>query len=237
MTAPARHDPAKTARILAATEELVLKRGFKGVTIADVAERAHIGKGTVYLYWATKEDLFLTLVARSVAAVLDGVVGPVQDAPELVRPHRLIPHMVRGALRGSLVRALQSRDVDLLGAVVDNPRTQQILNTHGAPALLRALLPVWRRHGLIRDDQEPERQAYALQVLVLGYLEAQIRGLPVSGLDAVAEDEAIGAAVRAMLGERDVPPAVVEAAALEVAEMMRASGRALSALGEPGAGR
>jgi AcrR family transcriptional regulator len=60
-------------RVLAAAGELVLARGSRGVTIAEVARRAHIGKGTVYLYWKTKEDLLLDLVCRDFLALADEI--------------------------------------------------------------------------------------------------------------------------------------------------------------------
>jgi AcrR family transcriptional regulator len=232
---PTRHGPAKTERILAAAEQLVVKRGFKGVTIAEVAERAHVGKGTVYLYWTTKEDLFLTLAVRSIAAVLDDVVAALTADPALVRPHRLVPHLVHAALRSRLARAMQTRDTDLLGALADNPRAEAIIRTHGAPGLLRALLPLWRRHELIHDG-DSDRQAFALQALVLGFLEMLVRPELLPELDTAAQDESVGAAVSALLGERTGSPAVIEAAAREAAEIMRTSRDALLALGTPAEG-
>lgn len=235
MVTPTRHDPAKTERILAAAEQLVLKRGFKGVTIAEVAERAHVGKGTVYLYWTTKEDLFLTLAVHSIAAVLDDVTAAVAADPALVRPHRLVPHLVRAALRSRLARAMQTRDTDLLGVLADTPRAEAIIRTHGAPGLLRALLPLWRRHELIHDG-DSDRQAFALQVLVLGFLEMLVRRELVPELDTTAQDESIGAAVSALLGEHTGSPAVIAAAAREATEIMRTSRHALLALGSPAEG-
>jgi hypothetical protein len=42
----AEHDSGTAARILAAARDLVLKRGVKGLTVAEIAEKAHVGKGT-----------------------------------------------------------------------------------------------------------------------------------------------------------------------------------------------
>ena len=54
---PPEQQSTKAARLLASAGELLLSRGARGFTVADVAKRAHVGKGTVYLYWPTKEDL------------------------------------------------------------------------------------------------------------------------------------------------------------------------------------
>jgi AcrR family transcriptional regulator len=47
--------------ILEAAAAVFAERGFRTTRVADVAERAGIGKGTVYEYFRSKEDLFLRL--------------------------------------------------------------------------------------------------------------------------------------------------------------------------------
>lgn len=51
----------KETAILEAAAAVVAERGFRTTRVADVAERAGIGKGTVYEYFRSKEDLFLRL--------------------------------------------------------------------------------------------------------------------------------------------------------------------------------
>jgi TetR/AcrR family transcriptional regulator, repressor for uid operon len=47
--------------ILEAAAAVFAERGFRTTRVADVAERAGIGKGTLYEYFRSKEDLFLRL--------------------------------------------------------------------------------------------------------------------------------------------------------------------------------
>ena len=49
--------PDKRGAILAAACELFAERGFHGTTVPEVAERAHVGAGTVYRYFESKEAL------------------------------------------------------------------------------------------------------------------------------------------------------------------------------------
>jgi AcrR family transcriptional regulator len=51
----------KEKRILEAAAAVFAERGFRTTRVADVAVRAGIGKGTVYEYFRSKEDLFLRL--------------------------------------------------------------------------------------------------------------------------------------------------------------------------------
>ncbi|MBI5288857.1 MAG: TetR/AcrR family transcriptional regulator [Chloroflexi bacterium] len=59
-----RSESARTARreeILAAARTVFSRQGFRGTTIADIAEEAGIALGTIYLYFASKEDVFAAL--------------------------------------------------------------------------------------------------------------------------------------------------------------------------------
>jgi AcrR family transcriptional regulator len=58
-----RNKQEKRERIIAAARELFATRGFATTTTAEVATRADIGVGTLFLYVASKEDL-LVLVFR-----------------------------------------------------------------------------------------------------------------------------------------------------------------------------
>lgn len=72
----ARSGEEKTARkdaILDAALRLFGMRPFGRLAMADVASEAGLAKGTVYLYFRTKEELFLTLQERELAAFFDAV--------------------------------------------------------------------------------------------------------------------------------------------------------------------
>ena len=50
-------DPDAADRIKAAAADLLLDRGYERMTVDDVAERAGVGKATVYRRWASKDEL------------------------------------------------------------------------------------------------------------------------------------------------------------------------------------
>src|SRR3977135_2626049 len=89
---------AKAMRILTLPRELLLKRGFRGITVAQIVERAHVGKGAVYLYWETKEDLFAELVTRDFLAAIDQYIALLEGDPEQVRPQRMLPRLIQAGL-------------------------------------------------------------------------------------------------------------------------------------------
>jgi len=74
--------PARTSskdKILEAALQVFSEKGFHPATVDEIAERAGVGKGTLYRYFATKETLFNELVRlrleeleRNANAILDG---------------------------------------------------------------------------------------------------------------------------------------------------------------------
>lgn len=207
------HSSPKAARILAAAGELLLARGSKGVTIADVATRAHIGKGTVYLYWKTKEDLLLGLVSRDFIALADDVTEAVTADPDLARPSRLLPDMLATAARHPFVDALRRGDDGLLGALTDDPRSAKLLETLSPDAMMYGVLPIWRRHALARTDWPLAEQALALHALLTGFLNAPAPSRFRPG--PVVPEQVLAKAVTALLGPEQATPAQVRATAAE----------------------
>lgn len=76
--------PDKAVAILDAAQTLFSRYGFRRTSIDDLARAAGIAKGTVYLYFATKEAIFRALCEKLIATVLrdaaaaadaDGSVG------------------------------------------------------------------------------------------------------------------------------------------------------------------
>jgi AcrR family transcriptional regulator len=62
----ARRKEARPAELLAAALELFVERGFAGTRLDDVAARAGVSKGTLYLYFENKEELFKALVRENI---------------------------------------------------------------------------------------------------------------------------------------------------------------------------
>ncbi len=75
-TSEERRERQKLARreaILAAARKVFARKGFEGTTIADVAREAGVAAGTVYLYYASKLDLFAALNAKLFVVINDAL--------------------------------------------------------------------------------------------------------------------------------------------------------------------
>lgn len=187
---------ATAARVLSAANDLLLARGAKGFTVADVAARAHVGKGTVYLYWPTKEDLLIGLIGRGFLRILDELITRFGSDVDLARPSRFCPAMLQVATGQPLIAAMQRHDDDLLGILVDHPRSVALTEALGPDAVLKAAIPLWREHGMARTDWDIADQTFAVQALISGVLLSLLAD-PVSTDDRL---RVFGAAVTALLG-------------------------------------
>jgi len=75
----ARRKEARPAEILDAALKLFAEKGFAGTRMDDIARRAGVTKGTIYLYFENKEAVFKTLVRESIGATLSGVSENVRN--------------------------------------------------------------------------------------------------------------------------------------------------------------
>src|SRR3954463_9491238 len=73
----ARRKDARPEEITAAALDLFAERGYAATRLEDVAANAGISKGTLYLYFANKEELFK-------AVVREGIVSPIAEMRGIV---------------------------------------------------------------------------------------------------------------------------------------------------------
>lgn len=64
-------DEQKRVRIIQAAARLFATRPFHEVTLADVAAQSKVGKGTLYVYYKSKEDLYVGLIYEGFAKLVD----------------------------------------------------------------------------------------------------------------------------------------------------------------------
>jgi len=65
-----RRKEARPGEIVAAALEVFVERGFAAAKLADVARRAGVTKGTLYLYFDSKEALFKAVVRETIVPVI-----------------------------------------------------------------------------------------------------------------------------------------------------------------------
>lgn len=59
--------------ILDAAQQLLMQKSYHSINMSEIARAANLAKGTVYLYFQTREELFLTLFERQFAHWIDTI--------------------------------------------------------------------------------------------------------------------------------------------------------------------
>src|SRR5262245_9484053 len=147
----ARRDQRRAAIIAAALEEFSA-RGFAAARLDDVAARAGVAKGTIYLYFHDKEHLFQELVR----AMLRPLIGAIEAAPMRELPVRAVAEMIVDLFVNEIY-GTRRRDVLRL-ILAEGPRFPKLAEfyyreviSHVLP-LLRARLALAVERGELAND-------------------------------------------------------------------------------------
>ncbi|HLV67718.1 MAG TPA: helix-turn-helix domain-containing protein [Polyangiaceae bacterium] len=161
--------------ILDAAERLFLRVGFHEAKMADVAEEAGIAVGTVYKHFASKDEVFASLLDRSRRAALDVVERALAAPDPLERIRGFVDGMFELTERHGPIIALCVE----LGASVEgglrlrcNDRDEHF---DRALARLETAFRDAADSGRIRDDIDPGTLAAALAGAMKGTLLEWVR--------------------------------------------------------------
>ena len=141
--------------ILDATLELLASRGFHATTMDAIAERAGVGKNTIYRRWSTKDDLIIDAFLHFTAD-LELRAGPDDDVYARLLDHtRSLEQLYTDPLAGRLIPGL-------LGELQRNPAfadayAERVVRPLREPVV--ALLELARERGELRADADPEQIA------------------------------------------------------------------------------
>jgi AcrR family transcriptional regulator len=190
-------------RVLDAAGELLVTFGYRKVTIADVAERAGVGKGTVYLHWPSKLELFGAVLVREGIAVGREHLAALRSDPEHVTLHRTLADSFLVIMRRPLARALYTGDAALLGALASDTKIGRAVAV-GASAHHPRHLELLYRHGLLADDPATDPSLYyRLAATSLGFfLGDDLAG----GAELHERAAALGLVVRRAFEPAELPP-------------------------------
>ncbi|WP_138471621.1 TetR/AcrR family transcriptional regulator [Poseidonocella sp. HB161398] len=96
-------DPAKRAQILDGAREVFARLGFDAASMNDITRESGVSKSTIYVYFASKEDLFEALLAQTRERLLGEITA------ELDRPGSVAE--VLGRYGRHLARTICSENV------------------------------------------------------------------------------------------------------------------------------
>ena len=168
----AREKRERREAILDAAGRVFGEKGAHAATMEDVADTAAVSKGTLYLYFKSKDDLFVALTHRPLDAVL-GRFAELTDDPSvdgvtllrsLLETHTEVLHAHAPHFRLAMASMCGGYEPDPLATSLGDyrERIRSVRNTYIA-ALERGV-----RDGSMRPDLDPHEVAGALWAAMFG---------------------------------------------------------------------
>ena len=125
--------------IIEAAQHLLTEKGFYAISMDDVAKQAGLAKGTVYLYFKTKEELFLAVFEQLARAWIDEVMGAVAELDEPTSPEKVV---------GLLVDSIKDKELFTRLLAI-----KQILIEHNISFERAHTVNVWLHHAMEALDR------------------------------------------------------------------------------------
>lgn len=166
-----RRKEARPGEIVAAALELFVERGYAATKLEDVARRAGVSKGTLYLYFRDKEDLFHAVVERMVVPTVargEAIAGHFEGTSADLFRALLLDwwDSIRGSHRSGMTKLMVSESRNF-------PRAAESFLKRVVLRRRRLLTRVLER-GVSRGEFRPIDVALAVRLAVAPILLASI---------------------------------------------------------------
>lgn len=179
-----RRAEARPDEVLDAALELFIEKGYAATRVEDIARRAGLSKGTVYLYFPSKEAVLQGLVRRAIVPIADSALQTLHDFegdPRIVIG--MVMKMLAGRLADPKVIAMPKL---IFREVLGFPELAQMYRSEVLDRILPAVEGVIRRgieRGYLRQVDPALTVRSIIGPLMLHVAMAEIFGImPEGGL-------------------------------------------------------
>jgi AcrR family transcriptional regulator len=76
-------DPAKRSQIIDGARRVFIEKGFEAASMNDITREAGVSKGTIYVYFANKEELFEALIEEERGTIFKNMYDLLDNADDL----------------------------------------------------------------------------------------------------------------------------------------------------------
>jgi AcrR family transcriptional regulator len=170
----------RRAAIVEAALEEFIARGFAATRLDDVARRAGVAKGTIYLHFKDKETLFEELIRTAIVPLVSRLAAPPS-------PGRSVRDTLEGFAKTFIQEVATTRRGDIVRLIVaEGPRFPEIADFYYREVVSRGLAAM---HALIE----------------LGVARGEIRVARLGGFPQIVVAPAIVAVIWKSLFDRHAP--------------------------------
>lgn len=161
------HDE-RQEQILSAAAAVIIRQGYDKTTMSDIADEAGVSRGTVYLYFKDKEELFEALLYWEWAQYAQSSLEALEADPRGGTLGGYYRAIFRAVNDRPLMASMLRRDRRVLGNYLRKPGSLFARMESGAVTVdfIRAL----QAAGVVRQELNPEVTAHLLETLSYGQL-------------------------------------------------------------------
>ena len=162
---PLQKDPAKADAIIRASIHIFARDGLDKGKIADIAKEAGIGKGTVYEYFRSKEEIF--------HAMGDTIMTVMIDASEKLYSMDLSPH--------DKLKTFMRMNIEIIFEMEDAMLIMTEIWAQGARAIKHGAHPNTTLYNASRDMKQ-----LVINILKAGVMAQEFRDMNYDGVATLA---------------------------------------------------
>jgi len=157
----------RAQRILDAASATILRWGYQKTTLDDIARQAGVAKGTMYLHWKTREELFTALLKRERVELTEDLKQRIAADPAGATLRGILKHSALALMKRPLLKAVLLRDMEVLGKLAQSEHSNAA-HTERLEGF-KTYLELLREHDLVRTDLSLRAQVYMLSAIFAGF--------------------------------------------------------------------
>lgn len=154
----------KERAILAAARAIFIENGFERARMAEIARRAGVAEGTIYIYYKTKNDLLQAVVLQFWDGITDG-------AAKAVDPKAGTFEQLRALADHHLTLMIRDREFIELEVILRNSGTEPIASERTTLKRYVAVFDAIFRRGQDRRDLVHDAKIWMARDLFYGALD------------------------------------------------------------------
>jgi AcrR family transcriptional regulator len=160
---------ARELRILDAAAELIVHFGYDKTTVSDIAARAGVSKGAIYLHFDGKDALFEALLVRELQLYTESWLALLEKDPRGGTLAAMYKNVLYALNSRPFMAAIFRQDRRLLGNYLRKPNSLFRRLRAGQNQSIRfEFVQMMQEAGVVRRDVSPQIIAHVMNVLAFG---------------------------------------------------------------------
>jgi len=164
-------DAARRARILDAAAALITHFGYDKTTVSDIANKAGISKGAVYLHFKSKEEVLEALLIGATYAFSESWFAAIENDPEGGRISNMYLNMLIALDNNPFMSIIMRKDPSILGNYLKQPGN--FFETQQSTGMRQEFITLMQEAGAVRKDLNPAVTAHIMDIFSYGLIIIQ----------------------------------------------------------------